>query len=288
MNAHAHARARAPAPCTLDAIFQVPIGWISARVQLSSARRSLPVIERGQHVREIRSASAARYQRRPARAARWIRRSTKPSELKDTAVSEAGHVAETAKDEAKPSPQEVKYQAKDLYAQTQRELKDQAKVQQQRVAAGCTRSATNCDSMTANAENPGFGRRPGAPGCRGGSRAPRSWLGDRDPSAVLAEVKSFARRKPGTFIIGAAILGIVAGRLTRALAANASDEHADVDGGSGARGIATGAPGGCRRRRRSCTPHRRPWRRPRSTRSRPLAGASSLREDVGDVRSDSF
>ena len=39
---------------------------------------------------------------------------------------------------------------------------------------------------------------------------------------MLTEVKRYARRKPGTFIIGAAIAGIAFGRLTRALAANAA------------------------------------------------------------------
>ena len=156
--------------------------------------------------------------------------------LKDTAVSEAGHVAETAKGEAKAVAQEVKYQAKDLYAQTQRELKDQAQVQQHRAAAGLRSVSDELDSLTANAQNPGLAvdllnqvstRLSGA----------ASWLGDRDPGAVLSEVKSFARRKPGTFIIGAAVLGIVAGRLTRALAANASDEHADAAAGSWCCGI---------------------------------------------------
>jgi hypothetical protein len=32
-------------------------------------------------------------------------------------------------------------------------------------------------------------------------------------------VRAFARRKPSTFLVGAAIVGVVAGRLTRALAA---------------------------------------------------------------------
>ncbi|HYI51724.1 MAG TPA: hypothetical protein VEX42_09140 [Microbacterium sp.] len=147
-------------------------------------------------------------------------------DLKDTAVSEAGHVAETAKGEAKAVAQEVKYQAKDLYAQTQRELKDQAGVQQQRAAGGLRSVSDELRSMTANAEHPGLAADLlGQVSTRLSSAA--SWLGDRDPSSVLAEVKSFARRKPGTFIIGAAILGIVAGRLTRALAANASDERSD-------------------------------------------------------------
>jgi hypothetical protein len=54
--------------------------------------------------------------------------------------------------------------------------------------------------------------------------AAATWLGDRDPGSVLTEVKRYARRRPGTFILAAAIGGIVVGRLTRALAANASDE----------------------------------------------------------------
>lgn len=145
-------------------------------------------------------------------------------DLKNTAVNEAGHVADTAKGEAKAVAREVKYQAKDLFAQTQRELRDQAQVQQARIASGLRSVGRELDSMTAAVENPGLatdllrqasGRISGAAG----------WLGDRDPGSVLREVKSFARRRPGTFIVGAAVLGVVAGRLTRALASNASDDQ---------------------------------------------------------------
>ena len=205
--------------------------------------------------------------------------------LKDTAVSEAGHVADTAKGEAKAVAQEVKYQAKDLYAQTQRELKDQAQVQQHRAAVGLRSVSDELQSMTANAENPGLAadllnqvstRLSGA----------ASWLGDRDPSAVLSEVKSFARRKPGTFIIGAAILGIVAGRLTRALAANASDEHAD----------SKAAPGLAASNGRPALPtsSAQLYATPPTVEETPVFAQSSAARgvepsrDVSDVRSDSF
>lgn len=153
-------------------------------------------------------------------------------DLKDTAVAETSHVAETAKDEAKAVAREVKYQAKDLYSQTQREVRDQAHVQQQRLAVGLSAASRELDSMTANVESPGLatdvirqvsGRLSDA----------AAWLADRDPGSVLAEVKSFARRRPGTFIIGAAVLGVLAGRLTRALASNASDDHTDSSAGIG-------------------------------------------------------
>jgi len=205
-------------------------------------------------------------------------------ELKDTAVSEAGHVAETAKGEAKAVAQEVKYQAKDLYAQTQRELKDQAQVQQQRAAVGLRSVSDELQSMTANAENPGLAADLlNQVSTRLSSAA--SWLGDRDPSAVLSEVKSFARRKPGTFIIGAAILGIVAGRLTRALAANASDEHSDSTApGLAASNGRAGLP----------TSSAQLYATPPTVEETPVFAQSSAAQgiqpsrDVSDVRSDSF
>lgn len=207
-------------------------------------------------------------------------------DLKDTAVSEAGHVAETAKGEAKAVAQEVKYQAKDLYAQTQRELKDQAGVQQQRAAAGLRSVSDELRSMTANAENPGLAADLlGQVSTRLSGAA--SWLGDRDPGSVLAEVKSFARRKPGTFIIGAAILGIVAGRLTRALAANASDER---PGSSPYAGLpaSNGRPGLPAVPAQPYATAPAVEETPVFAQSSAALGAGQPSRDVSDVRSDSL
>lgn len=207
------------------------------------------------------------------------------SDLKDTAVSEAGHVAETAKDEVKAVAQEVKYQAKDLYAQTQRELRDQAHTQQQRLATGLSAAGRELDSMTAHVDSPGLAtdavRQVSA---RLTSAA--TWLADRDPGSVLAEVKSFARRRPGTFIIGAAVLGILAGRLTRALASNASDDHTDSTDGVGSPRAAVAIPP---------APDGQPGATPPTVEETPVFAQSSASRgtqlsqgDVGDVRSDSF
>jgi hypothetical protein len=143
--------------------------------------------------------------------------------LKDTATEQAGNVAGTAKDEAKNVAHEAKSQAKDLYAQTQSELKEQAGAQQQRVASGLRSLGDELGSMASGSEQQGLASdlvRQVAD--RAGSAA--SWLDARDPGSLLNEVKSYARRKPGTFIAAAAIAGVVAGRLTRALAGNAADE----------------------------------------------------------------
>jgi hypothetical protein len=49
------------------------------------------------------------------------------------------------------------------------------------------------------------------------------WLQNREPADLLEEVRSFARRKPGTFLLGAALAGVVAGRLTSGVKAAHSD-----------------------------------------------------------------
>ena len=143
--------------------------------------------------------------------------------LKDTATEQAKDVASTAKDEAASVISDVKWQAKDLYAQTQRELKDQANTQQQRVAAGLRSVGQDLTSMAAGSQQQSLASDLVRQVSERVSSA-GSWLGERDPGAVLTEVKRFARRRPGTFILAAAVTGIVVGRLTRALASNASDQ----------------------------------------------------------------
>jgi hypothetical protein len=147
--------------------------------------------------------------------------------VKDTAVEQAKDVASTAKDEASSVIGEVKWQAKDLYAQTQRELKDQANTQQQRVAAGLRSVGQDLQSMASDSQRQGVASDL-VRQVSGRLSSAASWLGDRDAGTVLTEVKRYARRKPGTFILAAAITGVVVGRLTRALASNASDQSNDA------------------------------------------------------------
>jgi len=152
--------------------------------------------------------------------------------LRDTATEQAKDVAGTAKDEASSVISDAKWQAKDLYAQTQRELKDQAHSQQQRIAAGLRSVGQDLNSMAADSQQQGLASDL-VRQVSGRVSSAASWLGDRDPGTLLTEVKRYARRKPGTFIVAAAVAGIVVGRLTRALASNASDQSE----GAGQRGL---------------------------------------------------
>jgi len=48
-------------------------------------------------------------------------------------------------------------------------------------------------------------------------RSLRTQLDGREPSDVLDDVRRFARRRPGTFLLGALAAGLVAGRLARGM-----------------------------------------------------------------------
>ena len=43
------------------------------------------------------------------------------------------------------------------------------------------------------------------------------YLAKREPGQLLDEVRALARRRPGAFLVGAAALGVVAGRLSRGM-----------------------------------------------------------------------
>ncbi len=202
-------------------------------------------------------------------------------ELKSTATEQAKDVLDTAKHEASSVVGEASSQAKELYALSRKELADQAGTQQQRIALGLRAVSDELGSMASNSDQNGLAvdlvRQVSAR-----LSAASSWLGDRDPAAVLTEVKSFARRKPGTFILGALVAGAVVGRLTRALAANASYDRADAPSVS----IAP-------------APEPEPWDAPPPVnvaqiddtpiyaQSTPAFGERPMTED-GDVRRDTF
>ncbi len=149
--------------------------------------------------------------------------------VKDTATDAAKNVAHTAKDEAASVAGEAKSQLKDLYAQSRTELGDQAATQQARLATGLKSMGDELGSMARNSEGGGVATDIVQQIATRVSDA-ASWLDTRDPASVLDEVKRFARKRPLVFIAGAAIAGLVAGRLVRAVASNQHDAGQDSAG----------------------------------------------------------
>lgn len=129
-------------------------------------------------------------------------------------------VAETAKDEAAHVASEVKTSTMDLLHQAKTDLTAQAGTQQQKAAEGLRKISGELHTMAGAPEDQGVAAdlvRQAAD--RSASVA--SWLEHRDPGSVLDEVKSFARQRPGAFLLLAAGAGILAGRLGRSLQAGA-------------------------------------------------------------------
>ena len=161
--------------------------------------------------------------------------------VKDTATDAAKNVAHTAKDEAASVAGEAKSQLKDLYAQSRTELGDQAATQQARLATGLKSMGDELGSMARNSEGGGVATDIVQQIATRVSDA-ASWLDTRDPASVLDEVKRFARKRPLVFIAGAAIAGLVAGRLVRAVASNQHDAGQDSTGVSATPAVPAIAP----------------------------------------------
>ena len=141
-----------------------------------------------------------------------------------TAAQAGTQVASVATDQAKEVVQETQRQAKDLLDQGRSQLKEQAVTQQQKAGQSLTSLAQELRGLA-------DGTSAGAPGpardlLQQASSSVENFaamLQNRDPGELLDEVRRFARRKPGVFLLGAAAAGVLAGRLTSGVKAAHSD-----------------------------------------------------------------
>ena len=156
--------------------------------------------------------------------------------VQDTAVQAGSQVASTATDQAKQVAQETQRQAKDLLDQGRTQVREQAITQQQKAGQSLSSLAQELRGLA-------DGTSSGAPGPardllqQGAGMVENfaSKLQNREPAELLDEVRSFARRKPGMFLLGAAAAGVLAGRLTSGVKAAHSDSGPSGNGANGYR-----------------------------------------------------
>ena len=134
-------------------------------------------------------------------------------------AQEAGQqVAQNAAEQVKEVASEAGRQARDLLAEARTQARDQTAAQHKQVVDGLRALAGELRRMAEKNGGTGvatelvWNASERAHGLAG-------WIDEREPGAILEEVRSFARRRPGVFLMGAALAGVVAGRLTRGLAA---------------------------------------------------------------------
>jgi hypothetical protein len=130
---------------------------------------------------------------------------------------EAGsHVAQSATDQAKQVVSETGRQARDLLGEAKGQVREQASTQQHQAAQQLRAVAGELSEMAAKGGQSGLATQVAQEAAER-VRGVASWLDQREPGDLLDGVRDFARRHPGTFLVGTAAAGVVAGRLTRGL-----------------------------------------------------------------------
>jgi hypothetical protein len=129
-----------------------------------------------------------------------------------TAADEARHVAGVAQGEAQRVASEAVTQVRGLLDEATAQVAEQSRTQLGRLTETLRSLGEDLERMASEGEGPASGLAQEA-GER--TRALASRLDGREPADLLEDVRGFARRRPGAFLLGALAAGVVAGRLTR-------------------------------------------------------------------------
>ncbi|MDP8931153.1 MAG: hypothetical protein M3O70_21915 [Actinomycetota bacterium] len=147
-----------------------------------------------------------------------------------TAGEAGGQVAQAATQQAREVASETAQQARSMLDEGMGQLRQQAREGQQKVASGLRTLADELRGMAKKGGQSGIAGdlvREASDRAHGAA----AWLERRGPGDLLEEVRGFARQRPGTFLLGAALAGVVAGRLTRgAVGSGTSTEDAGERG----------------------------------------------------------
>jgi uncharacterized protein YjbJ (UPF0337 family) len=172
---------------------------------------------------------------------------TSDASTRDVAKDEARGVAQdaaqagkqtvgTAKEQAGEVAGEAATQAKALLDQAREQITSQGSSSKERAATGLR---TLAEDLTGMVEGTGSQQQGlAADLAREASHRVQTvadWLESRDPADVLEDVRRFARRRPGVFLLSAAAVGFLGGRVTRSIAAEAKDSS-DSSNASGYQG----------------------------------------------------
>jgi hypothetical protein len=157
-----------------------------------------------------------------------------------TAADESKRVAGVAQDEARRVASEATSQVQDLMGQATSALDEQSRTQRDRLVDTLRGFGDDLEKMASQGE--GGLAADVARQVAERAHAVSSRLDGREPRDLLDDVRGFARRRPGTFLLGALAAGVVAGRLTRG--AKASHDGSGTRGVSGGRTGLTNLPAG--------------------------------------------
>lgn len=142
-------------------------------------------------------------------------------EAASTAAEEGRHLAGTAQEEVQNVASVAAEQARNLIGEARSQvggqLGEQVTSQRDQVVGLLRSLGDDLESMAA--QGPGSGLAADLVRELGDrARSLREQLDGREPGQLLDDARSFARKRPGTFLLGALAAGVVAGRLVRGAA----------------------------------------------------------------------
>jgi hypothetical protein len=152
----------------------------------------------------------------------------KAAESAQAGKQAASEVAQTAAGQAKQVVGEAQSQARNLVGEARDQLRSHAGDQHRNAVSNLRSLGDELRSMGANSEQGGVASEL-VTQAADRTHGVADWLDGRQPEDLLEELRRFARRRPGAFLLGALAAGVVAGRLTRgAVAAHSEDNGADT------------------------------------------------------------
>jgi len=146
-----------------------------------------------------------------------------------TAADAGGQVAQTTKQQAQNVVGEAKQQARDLYGEARGQVREQAGTQKGRAVDGLRGLADELDQMAQQGGQSGIATEVARQAAQR-AHGLADHLDRHEPSDLLDQVRAYARRRPVAFLTGAAVLGVLAGRMTRNLASNGDSEQRQLTG----------------------------------------------------------
>jgi hypothetical protein len=147
-----------------------------------------------------------------------------------TAADEGTHLADVARIEAQSVAADAKEQARNLVDDARSQVEEQSRSQLDNLVSKLQSFADDLERM-ARGEGAGAGlAQDVVTQVSEKARGFSSQLSGQEPAQILDQARDFARRRPGTFLLGALAAGVVAGRLAR----GAKDAGASSSNGSSA------------------------------------------------------
>jgi hypothetical protein len=139
-----------------------------------------------------------------------------------TAAGEARQVAGTAAGEAQRVASEASAQVRGLVSEATVQVEEQSRTQLGRLVETLQSFSEDFERMASQGEGPATGL---AREAADRTLTLASHLEGCEPRDLLEDVRSFARRRPGAFLAGSLVAGVVAGRLTRGAKAAQDSNH---------------------------------------------------------------